>query len=120
MGLEVALIALALQGGDLFEIPRHFWGEYNDRLANCGAEYDESTLRISWDRVEFYASTGELRGLIRNPDGSVVIIAEHQGEGEKWQSVYQLRMTPDRSQLVVVHPQALDVEQIQSSRLRCP
>ena len=116
----LALGAAVQDRPQLFEIPRAFWGEYNERLADCGTGNNDSRLRISWDRIRFYESTGELRGLIRQPDGSVVLVAEHHGEGQSWESTYQLRLAPDGSSLTVVHPQTDQMEQSEHTRLRCP
>ena len=113
-------LALSIQASRPFEIPQTFWGEYNERLGDCGTGNNDSRLLISWDRLHFYESVGEIRELIRHPDGSVTIVAEQTGEGQTWFSLYQLRLADDRSSLIVVHPQTGDMEQSESVRLRCP
>jgi hypothetical protein len=114
-------LAVAIQGAaPLLEIPRPFWGEYNERLSDCGTGNNESRLRISWDRLRFYDSTGELRELMRQPDGAIIVVAEHSGEGQRWSSVYQLRLSAERDRLTVVHPQTSEMEQNETVRLRCP
>lgn len=115
------VLGLALQGtAQPLEIPRAFWGEYNDRLEDCGIGNNDSTLGISRDHLEFHESTGELREMIRHSDGTVTVLAEHHGEGQTWTSVYQLRLSADRSRLTVIHPQTSEMEQFEFSRLRCP
>lgn len=103
----------------LLEIPREFWGEYNEVLSDCGTGNNDSRLRISWNTVHFYESSGELKELLRQDDGSIVVIAEHNGEGQTWQSVYQLRLSEDRNTLTVVYPQTIDMAQFSSDRKRC-
>lgn len=121
MTLALLFALVSAQGmASLLEIPRPFWGEYNDRLVDCGTGNNDSRLRISGDRLQFYESTGELRELIRNQDGSVTVIADHLGEGEIWTSVYQLRLSSDGNALTVIHPHTNDMEQFETERLRCP
>ena len=121
----VVLLPLLLQASEpisppLFEIPRDYWGEYNEVVADCGTGNNDSRLRISWDRIHFYESVGEITGLLRQNDGTLVIVAEHSGEGQKWQSVYQLRLSQDRQRLTVIHPQTVEMGQYSSERTRCP
>jgi hypothetical protein len=104
----------------LFELPREFWGEYNENLTDCGTGNNDSRLRVSWNTVHFYESTGEIEKLLRQPDGSIVVVAQHSGEGQKWQSVYQLRLSKDAQVLTVIHPQTAEMEQLSTDRRRCP
>ena len=104
----------------LLEIPRRFWGEYNEILSDCGTGNNDSRLRISWNRLQFYESEGELRELIRHADGSVTIVAQHTGEGQTWMNVYELRLSADGSRLTVIHPQTGEMQQAESTRRRCP
>jgi hypothetical protein len=104
----------------LFELPREFWGEYNENLADCGTGNNDSRLRVSWNTVHFYESTGEIEKLLRQPDGSIVVVAQHSGEGQTWQSVYQMRLSEDAQILTVIHPQTAEMEQLNTDRRRCP
>lgn len=121
MTLLIAIVAqsamIAYQ--PLLEIPHEFWGEYNEVPADCGTGNNDTRLRLSWNTVHFYESSGQLKELLRQPDGSVVVIAEHRGEGQTWQSVYQLRLSPDRKSLSVIHPQTVEIDQFSSERKRC-
>lgn len=115
------ILPLTLQGASpLLEIPREYWGEYNNNLKDCGTGLNDSRLRISWDSIRFYESEGSLKEIIRNPDGSIVVIATHRGEGATWDSTYLLRLSNDQKRLTIVHPQSNDSDQIEDSRLRCP
>jgi hypothetical protein len=104
----------------LFELPREFWGEYNEVLADCGTGNNDSRLRVSWNTVQFYESRGEVEELLRQADGSLVVVAKHSGEGQTWQSVYQLRLSSDNQTLTVIHPQSAEIEQFGTDRRRCP
>jgi hypothetical protein len=103
----------------LFELPREYWGEYNEVLTDCGTGNNDTRLRISWNTIRFYESAGEVQELLRQRDGSVVIVAKHSGEGQTWQSVYQLRLSADGETLTVTHPQSLEMDQFSSDRQRC-
>jgi hypothetical protein len=103
----------------LFELPREYWGEYNEVITDCGTGNNDTRLRISWNTIRFYESTGEVQELLRQRDGSVVIVAKHSGERQTWQSVYQLRLSPDGETLTVTHPQSLEMDQFSSDRQRC-
>ena len=117
---SLMLLATATpQSSPLFELPREFWGEYNEKLSDCGTGNNDSRLRISWNTVRFYESTGEIRELLRQDDGSIVISAEHEGEGQKWLSLYQLKLSPDGQSLTVTNPQTVEMEQLAANRLRC-
>lgn len=115
------VLPLVLQGASpLLEIPREYWGEYNDILKDCGTGLNDSRLRISWDSIRFYESEGSLKEIIRNPDGSIVVVATHKGEGATWDSTYLLRLSTDQKKLTIVHPQSIDSNQLEVGRLRCP
>ncbi len=122
MSVLIALMAQAatVANPPLFELPRQFWGEYNEVLADCGTGRNDTRLRISWNTVQFYESTGEIKELLRQPDGSIIIVAKHSGEGETWQSVYRLRLSDDTQSLTVTHPQTAEMAQFGTERRRCP
>jgi hypothetical protein len=114
-------LVIAMQGAvPLFEIPQSFWGEFNEQVADCGTGNNDSRLRVSWDRLHFYESVGGLREFPRNSDGSIIVVAEQSGEGQRWTSIYQLRLSADGSRLTVIHPQTSETEQTETVRLRCP
>lgn len=104
----------------LLEIPRHFWGEYNEDLAACGTGSNESRLRISWDTVQFYESVGELQEMIRLSDNSMIIVANHISEGERFTKTYQLQLSPNGQILKVRSTQDLDTNATEFDRFRCP
>lgn len=118
------LLAIVLQSAPapnppLFELPREYWGEYNEVLSDCGTGNNDTRLRISWNTVQFYESTGEVQEILRQRDGSIVIVAKHSGEGQTWQSVYQLRLSSDGEKLTTIHPQTIEMDQFSSDRQRC-
>ena len=104
----------------LFEIPRPFWGEYNEKIEDCGTGNNDSRLRISWDRIRFYETTGELQELLRLPDGSLLVVTKHVGEGQTWMNVYKLSLSSNGAILTITHPQTQEIEQFSSDRFRCP
>ncbi|MDQ3145189.1 MAG: hypothetical protein M3Q57_10000 [Pseudomonadota bacterium] len=120
MSILLALAAALQAQAPLLEIPRAFWGEYNTDLADCGTGLNDSRLRISWNMLQFYESTGTLREMIRNRDGSVTLLADHAGEGERWTSLYQLGLSPDGKWLTATHPQDAESQQSSMKRQRCP
>ena len=122
MGLLLAMLAQSTPIADppLFELPREYWGEYNEVLADCGTGNNDTRLRISWNTVQFYESMGEVQEILRQQDSSVVVVAKHSGEGQTWQSVYQLRLSGDGETLTVSHPQTIEMDQFNSDRRRCP
>jgi hypothetical protein len=117
--LALILQSQTVAAAPLFELPREYWGEYNEMLKDCGTGNNDSRLRISWNTIRFFESTGELTELLRQPDGSIVVVAKHSGEGQTWQSIYQLRLSDDRQVLTVIHPQTSDSDQLSTGRKRC-
>jgi hypothetical protein len=118
--IAFAVLALAAQAADgPVEIPREFWGEFNSSLEDCGTWDNDSLLHVTKDEVRFFASTGQVYELLEQPDGSLVVVALHSGEGEVWTSVYQFRLSPDASILTTIYPQTELVEQFSFDRLRC-
>jgi hypothetical protein len=116
----LSALLLAHQAVLPLEIPRRFWGEYNEQLTACGTGNHDSRLRVSWDRVHFYESVGELVSLLRHEDGSVTVEAKHEGEGQVWTAVYNLRLSADDQSLTVTNPQTRELVQHSMRRLRCP
>ncbi len=118
--IVAALVAALQTQAPLLEIPGAFWGEYNQNLAHCGTGLNDSRLRVSWDTIRFYESTGTLRELIRHSDGSVTVLADHSGEGQQWSSLYNLALSPDGKRLTVTHSQDAEAGQASMTRMRCP
>jgi hypothetical protein len=120
VSLVVIWLAALQTQAPLLEIPRPLWGEYNENVVHCGTGLNDSRLRISWNTVQFYESTGTLRELIRHKDGSVTILADHAGEGQQWTSLYHLALSPDGKRLTTTHSQDAESRQSSTTRLRCP
>jgi hypothetical protein len=122
----VVLIALTLSGAAAaqehkpFEIPKAYWGEYKERIEDCGTENSESHLRVSGDTVRFFESTSSINSLLHHKDGSVTIFASSSGEGESWLSIFHLSLSADGRSLTLTYPQASDEEQRSVVRMRCP
>jgi hypothetical protein len=104
----------------LLEIPRQLWGQYNADVQACGTGLNHSPLRISWDRMQFYESSAKLEGLLRLRDGSIIVIAKREGEGQTWQSVYRLNYDEPTGALIVTMPQNSEMSQSDFVRFRCP
>ena len=116
-----AVLALAAQAADRpVEIPEEFRGEFNASLEDCGTSDNDSLLHVTNDEVRLFDSTGQVYQLLEQPDGSLVVIALHSGEGEVWTSVYQFRLSPDASVLTTLYPQTELVGQFSLDRFHCP
>lgn len=119
------MIALTLSGASAaqerkpFEIPRAYWGEYNERAEDCGTASSEGHLRISETSLRFFQSTSDINSLIHHKDGSVTIFASTSGEGEQWLSIFHLSLSDDGRALTLTTPQAKEEEQRSVARVRC-
>jgi hypothetical protein len=119
------MIALTLSGAAAaqerkpFEIPRAYWGEYNERAEDCGAENSAGYLRISQTSLRFSESTSNINSMIHHKDGSVTIFASTSGEGEQWLSIFHVALSSDGRSLTLTTPQAEEAEQRSVVRGRC-
>jgi hypothetical protein len=119
------MIALTLSGASAaqerkpFEIPRAYWGEYNERAEDCGTESSAGYLRISETSFRFSESTSDINSMIHHKDGSVTIFASTSGEGEQWLSIFHVALSADGRLLTLTTPQAREEEQRSVARVRC-
>ena len=122
MSVLFALWALSapVAAPPVLSLPREYWGEYSVVLADCGTDKTDSWVGISQDGVRFYgSSTVHVIALLKQQDGSIVVFAEHSGEGSTWQEIYQLRLSADGQTLALIHPQTLESDQRGTDRNRC-
>jgi hypothetical protein len=70
--------------------------------------------------MQFYESSAKLEGLLRLRDGSIIVIAKREGEGQTWQSVYRLNYDEPTGALIVTMPQNSEMSQSDFVRFRCP
>lgn len=103
-----------------FEIPRQFWGEYNQNIRHCGTGLNDTRLRVSWNAVRFYESTAKVDGIIRNADGSIVVLAKFENHRDSWTNVFKMTLSADRKRITLTHPQNSDGDQSSMTRQRCP
>jgi hypothetical protein len=103
-----------------FEIPRQFWGEYNQNIRHCGTGLNDTRLRVSWNNVRFYESTATVEGIIRNADGSIVVFAKFENHRETWSNIFKMSLSADKRRITVTHPQNVDSDQSSMTRQRCP
>ena len=102
-----------------FQIPPKFWGEYNSDLKYCETALSDMRLRISGNKIQFYESTGILKGQILQKNGDIIIFAEFKGEGQIWSDILQLSLSSDQKMLTVTHPSTSEIKQFSSIRNRC-
>lgn len=65
-------------------VPEPWLGEWNANLSACGTFNNDSRLKLSAERIEFWASDGLIRGAFTNGPLEILIVADHSGEGETW------------------------------------
>jgi hypothetical protein len=106
--------------GEVFTIPRQFWGEYNVKLADCGSGRNDSRLVIERSTFHFYESNGELREMISIGGNAIVALADFSGEGDHWTEMNQFSLSKDRKVLVMKVPRSANKDQSEFVRYRCP
>jgi hypothetical protein len=90
---------------------RQFWGEYNAKLADCGAARSETRLVVEPKTLRFYESAGEVREIITLSPNDVVVLAKFAGEGERWSSMRQFSLSNDGKVLTTRTPRSADLDQ---------
>lgn len=94
-------------------IPASFRGVYDESREACGRP-SEYRLRVSDKALRFHESIGTIVDVaVRDPRG-ISILADYEGEGEKWQSRRQLDLAEDGATLVV------SGDGTSMTRVRCP
>lgn len=80
-------------------IPEPFRGEWNSNLADCGTPDNDSMMVIGADRIDFYESSGRVRGAFLDAAGEVLIVIDVSGEEETSTTALRLSVSPDGSRL---------------------
>lgn len=118
--VAAALASGSAKPGEVFAVPRQFWGEYNTKLADCGSSRNDSRLVIERNTLHFYESDGELREVIVLGPGQIVALMDFEGEGEKWTGMNRFTLSKDGKALVMTIPKSPELAQSNFTRLRCP
>lgn len=111
--LAVATCAATSQP-DERTIPSHFHGEWNSRLADCGTANNETMMDIKAGTVEFYESTGRVRGAFLDGPNDILIVLELTGEEETSTTAFRYSISPDGKRLT-----ELSVSEEPFVRYRC-
>lgn len=82
-------------------IPTAFQGHWNLDAAQCGEGADESRLRVGPQRLRFYESVGEVRGLRVKSDREIVVQLAYSGEGDTWLQSNRMTLSPDGKKLTI-------------------
>jgi hypothetical protein len=96
-------------------VPARFQGEWNTNLEHCGTDLNDSRLKISTDRIQFYESGGPVRTVVTQGDFDLALIAEMSGEGETWLSYRHFRLSADHTYMTDVTDKDFALV-----RYRCP
>jgi hypothetical protein len=92
--------AMAPAAADALTIPTAFQGRYDGSLAAC-AQPSDARLEIRLGEMRFHESIGTVRKVAIAAPDRVSVTADYQGEGERWQSVRELRLSDGGATLVV-------------------
>jgi len=80
-------------------IPEPFRGEWNSNPADCGTPDNDSMMVIAADRIDFYESSGRVRGAFLDGADEVLIVVEVSGEEETSTTALRLSVSADGSRL---------------------
>jgi len=75
-------------------IPERWHGEWSADRSACGTDNNDSVLRLSADRIEFWESGGLVRGAFTKGPFEILIVADMTGEGQAWLGSSHFRMAP--------------------------
>jgi hypothetical protein len=95
-------------------IPDQYLGTYDRDVAACASAGSEERLEITQEALRFHESIGEVRGFRPGDDGSILVEADFQGEGERWRNSLRLRRGAGGT-LVVTQPDGSSL-----ARIPCP
>ena len=112
--LFMALCAGAASAERRETVPARFVGEWVADLKRCGADRDDSRLRLDADRIRFHESGGPIRAVVTRGELELALIAERSGEGETWLACHRFRLSADRERLIDATGEA------EFARYRCP
>jgi hypothetical protein len=79
-------------------IPERFRGEWNSSLTVCGTPDNDSMMVVEADRIDFYESSGRVRGAFLDGPDEVLIVLEISGE-EETSTALRLSVSADGSRI---------------------
>ncbi|KAK0361244.1 hypothetical protein LTR94_024117 [Friedmanniomyces endolithicus] len=104
--LAPLIVALALANclasaaqADERTVPERFRGEWNSNPADCGTPDNDSIVVIAADRIDFYESSGRVRGAFLDGANEVLVVVEISGEGETSTTAIRFSLSPDGDRL---------------------
>ena len=78
--------------------PEQFQGRWAGRAADCGRPA-ESSLAITADSVNFYASRGRVLAVDVMKDREIEVLLESAGEGQVWRQTRRFKLSEDGQSL---------------------
>jgi len=75
-------------------IPEQFRGRWAGRQTECGRAA-ESSLRVTADSVNFYASRGRVLAVDVMKDREIEVLLESSGEGQVWRQTRRFKLSED-------------------------
>jgi len=94
-------------------IPSAFHGVYDSSPEACTRPSD-GRLTVAARELRFHESIGSVRSVTRSSSGALRAEADFQGEGERWRSSRELRLSKDGAKLSV------SGDGTSFDRVRCP
>ena len=79
-------------------IPDPFRGQWAGRQTECGRAA-ESSLRVTADSVNFYASRGRVLAVDVMKDREIEVLLESSGEGQVWRQTRRFKLSEDGQSL---------------------
>lgn len=94
-------------------IPAAFHGDYDESIEACGRAGD-GRLTVSARELRFHESLGTVRKVAVQPDGTIQVEADYEGEGEAWRSRRALALSEKDARLTI------SGDGTRMVRVRCP
>lgn len=91
--------AALAQQPDERTIPERFHGEWNSQRADCGTGASDSLLVLSANEIQFYESSGPVRGAFLNGPREILIVTDLSGEEETDLTAFKFFLSADDDRL---------------------
>jgi hypothetical protein len=80
-------------------IPPAFVGEWNESLADCGTDNNDTRLRVEPTRLLFYESVAQVKDVSLQGARTATIKGSFSGEGETWNDTYRMTLSQSGNEL---------------------
>lgn len=94
-------------------IPAAFHGVYDATAEGCAGPSD-GRLAVTARELRFHESVGSVRRVASQSPASIRVEADYQGEGERWRSSRELRLSREGAKLTI------SGDGTSFDRIRCP